>query len=111
MNTALEQLDLTRQRASQTIPQGTKSELGQYMTPSQIADFMASLFSTDKVTDIRLLDAGAGIGSLSIAFFERLIAESKINSVAWVGYEVDKNLSSYLNEHIRGYMSEFISNG
>lgn len=111
MNTALEQLDLTRQRASQNIPQGTKSELGQYMTPSRIADFMASLFSTDKVTDIRLLDAGTGIGSLSIAFFERLLAESKVKSVAWVGYEIDKNLSAYLSEHIRGYMSEFLSNG
>jgi adenine-specific DNA-methyltransferase len=111
MNTALEQLDVTRQRASQAIPQGTKSELGQYMTPSRIADFMASLFSTDRMTDFRLLDAGAGIGSLSIAFFERLLAESKVKSVAWVGYEVDKNLSAYLNEHIRGYMSEFISTG
>jgi hypothetical protein len=42
MNPALEQLDLTRQKASQTIAPKTKSELGQYMTPSRIADFMAS---------------------------------------------------------------------
>src|SRR5688572_5792104 len=111
MNTALEQLDLTRQRASQTISTKIKSELGQYMTPSRIADFMASLFSIDGATDIRLLDAGAGIGSLSIAFFERLLAESAVNSVTWVGYEVDKNLSGYLDQYIRGYMHEFISTG
>lgn len=111
MNTALEQLDLTRQRASQSIPTGTKSELGQYMTPSRIADFMASLFVTDEATDIRLLDPGAGIGSLSLAFFERLISESQVNNVAWVGYELDQNLSVYLNKHIREYTGEFISSG
>jgi len=111
MNTALEELDLTRQRASQTIAPRTKSELGQYMTPSRIADFMASLFSTNQVTDIRLLDAGAGIGSLSIAFFERLITESKVDRITWVGYEVDKNLSTYLKKHIHDYMTEFSSAG
>src|SRR6266496_2972602 len=109
MNTALEQLDFTRQRASQAIPQGTKSEFGQYMTPSRIADFMASLFSVDPTMGIRLVDAGAGIGSLSIAFFERLLAKSNVNSIAWIGYEVDKNLSAYLNEHIRRYVNEFVS--
>ena len=41
------------------------------MTPSCIADYMASLF--DKTTQpIKLLDCGAGIGSLSIAAFKAL---------------------------------------
>ncbi len=111
MNTALEQLDLTRQKASRTISSVTKSELGQYMTPSQIADFMVSVFTINGVTDIRVLDAGAGIGSLSIAFFERILIESKVSKVAWVGYEVDRNLAAYLNNHIDVYKSEFTSAG
>jgi len=111
MNTALEVLDITRQRASKTIPAKIKSELGQYMTSSRIADFMASLFVTKGVTEIRLLDAGAGIGSLSVAFFERIMTESLLERVTWIGYEIDKNLGVYLNKHIRAYANEFISQG
>jgi adenine-specific DNA-methyltransferase len=109
MNTVLEQLDLTRQRASRAIHPRAKSELGQYMTPSRIADFMASLFVTAGTAEIRLLDAGAGIGSLSIAFFERLIAESAVKKVYWVGYEIDRNLGVYLKNHLRGYLDGFTS--
>lgn len=48
-----------------------KAALGQYMTPSNIAAFMASLFP--KVSgEFHLLDAGAGEGSLSCAFFDAL---------------------------------------
>lgn len=111
MNTALELLDIARQSASKTIPAKTKSELGQYMTPSRIADFMASLFVTEGEKNIHLLDAGAGIGSLSVAFFERILSESHIKNVNWVGYEIDKNLSIFLNEHIRTYANEFTSGG
>jgi adenine-specific DNA-methyltransferase len=111
MNTALELLDIARQRASKAIPNKTKSELGQYMTPSRIADFMASLFLTKDSPEIRLLDAGAGIGSLSVAFFERILAESVVEKVSWVGYEIDKNLSVHLDKHIRSYASEFTSKG
>jgi len=48
-----------------------KVALGQYMTPANIAAFMASLF-TDISDDFQLLDAGAGEGSLSCAFLEAL---------------------------------------
>jgi adenine-specific DNA-methyltransferase len=107
MNTALELLDITRQKASKAIPTKTKSELGQYMTPSRIADFMASLFATRAATEIRLLDAGAGIGSLSVAFFERLLEKSVVSNVTWIGYELDRNLATYLKDHIQAYKQEF----
>ena len=48
-----------------------KAALGQYMTPANIAAFMASLF-TEISSDFHLLDAGAGEGSLSCAFLEAL---------------------------------------
>ena len=50
-----------------------KAALGQYMTPSSIAAFMAFLFP--KVSgEFHLLDAGAGEGSLTCAFFDALRA-------------------------------------
>ncbi len=48
------------------LPTG-KAALGQYMTPAPIAAFMASLFPKN-FTTFRLLDAGAGEGSLTRAF-------------------------------------------
>ena len=48
-----------------------KSELGQFMTPSTIADFMAKQFRTDRLQKVVLLDAGAGQGALSVAFAKR----------------------------------------
>lgn len=51
-------------------PRSKQSELGQFFTPSPIADFMAAMF-TKPTGSIRLLDAGAGEGSLSAAFVAR----------------------------------------
>ncbi|WP_228261847.1 Eco57I restriction-modification methylase domain-containing protein, partial [Acinetobacter pittii] len=48
-----------------------KSELGQYMTPSVIAEYMASLFTLGP-KNIKLLDCGAGIGSLTVSAIKRL---------------------------------------
>ena len=48
-----------------------KSELGQFMTPSVIAEYMASLFDDHK-KEIKLIDCGAGIGSLTISAAKKL---------------------------------------
>ncbi|MDR1490021.1 MAG: Eco57I restriction-modification methylase domain-containing protein [Desulfovibrio sp.] len=48
-----------------------KAALGQYMTPSNIAAFMASLFPKS-LDGFHLLDAGAGGGSLTCAFLDAL---------------------------------------
>jgi len=73
-----------------------RSNLGQYMTPTPIARFMASLFA-DVSGDIRLLDPGAGVGSLTAAFVERIGREhSKPHSVALSAYEIEPVLTTYL---------------
>lgn len=73
-----------------------RSDLGQYMTPAPIARYMASLFA-DASGDIRLLDPGAGVGSLTAAFIERICATAKKpRSVALVAYEIEPVLNSYL---------------
>lgn len=45
---------------------------GQFFTPSEISRFMAALFTSPIAKTFRLLDPGAGIGSLSAAFCERV---------------------------------------
>jgi 2-polyprenyl-3-methyl-5-hydroxy-6-metoxy-1,4-benzoquinol methylase len=46
---------------------------GQFLTPSPIAEFMASLFEIHR-SEVHLLDAGAGAGALSAALIGRTIA-------------------------------------
>lgn len=75
---------------------GRRSDLGQYMTPAPIARFMVSLFA-DVSGDIRLLDPGAGVGSLTAAFVERICAgAAKPRSLSLVAYEIEPVLSAYL---------------
>lgn len=73
-----------------------RAMLGQYMTPTPIARFMASLFE-DVSADIRLLDPGAGVGSLTAAFIERLCdGVRKPKAVELVAYEIEPLLTEYL---------------
>ena len=73
-----------------------RSDLGQFMTPVPIGRFMASLFS-DVSGDIRLLDPGAGVGSLTAAFVERICAAAtKPLSVSLFTYEIEPILTTYL---------------
>jgi adenine-specific DNA-methyltransferase len=51
-------------------PRERQEELGQFLTASPVADFMASMFGPLPRT-VRLLDAGAGAGSLTAAFVSR----------------------------------------
>ncbi|MGB8214702.1 MAG: Eco57I restriction-modification methylase domain-containing protein [Anaerolineales bacterium] len=111
MNDMLNRLDRARQQASRGQTQDTKSELGQYMTPSQIANFMASLFNLDGVREFCLLDAGAGIGSLTATLFERLLEGQRAISVSWCGYEIDEKLGKYLQANIEEYCNRFREKG
>jgi hypothetical protein len=51
-------------------------ELGQFLTPNPVAEFMASLFEIHR-SEVHLLDAGAGAGALSAALVGRLCREPR----------------------------------
>lgn len=63
----LDQVDFYRLDAGHSLSVDQRSEFGQFLTPAPVAKFMASLAApaTDR---IRLLDAGAGVGSLKAAY-------------------------------------------
>lgn len=84
----------------QTVDFQRKSELGQFMTPSQIAHFMASLFDRSKFEDIHLLDPGAGLGALSTAFLDACFLDDKMHRVELVAYEIDPFLKDRLEQHL-----------
>lgn len=84
---------------AQNIDVRRRSELGQFMTPSQIAHFMASLFDRSRFADIRLLDPGAGLGSLSRAFLDACFPGGAGHRAEVVAYEIDPGLRDHLAKH------------
>lgn len=70
------------------------------MTPSPIADFMASLFVNWSGT-LRLLDPGAGLGSLTEAFIDLFAKRATPKSHLLVDcYEVESRLADHLTAHL-----------
>lgn len=73
-----------------------RSELGQFSTPPRIATYMAGLFSASSES-VRLLDAGAGVGSLTAAYVQELCTrKQKPYEIHVVTYEVDAAFEPYL---------------
>ncbi len=70
-------------RAAPATPRQRKSQLGQFMTPPSVADFMASLFILPTSGAIRLLDAGAGQSALTAAFIDRAQGAAPISATAF----------------------------
>jgi adenine-specific DNA-methyltransferase len=74
-----------------------RRELGQFLTPRPVAEFMASLFES-RWRDWSLLDAGAGTGALSAALVKRLcVARHKPKSISVTACEVDETLLDSLH--------------
>lgn len=87
-----ESVEALRLEASRALEGGRKAELGQVMTPLPMARFMASLFH-DLTGSARLLDPGAGIGSLTAAFMDRWRMEHSPDSTFSVtAYECETRL-------------------
>lgn len=97
-------IEKTRLRVSKDTKPEKKSQFGQYLTPEQTAKFMANLFEPSNICDCRLLDAGAGIGSLSSAFIERYISgDLDFNSLEISTYEIDNLLHGHLSRTFLNY--------
>lgn len=93
-------IDQVRREASGLLDSQRRAELGQYMTPSPIAAFMASLFSYNG--HAKLLDAGAGVGSLTSAFLDHALQRGMTVEVeAW---EIDSVLGDYLKNTLDDFV-------
>lgn len=96
-------IDQIRKQATQELDQGKRSELGQFMTPISVAKFMSSLFQKAD-QPIRLLDAGAGVGSLTAAFLDRALKDwASTKKIDVTAYDVDANLLQYLQQNVGLY--------
>ncbi|MFZ3212921.1 MAG: BsuBI/PstI family type II restriction endonuclease [Terriglobales bacterium] len=93
----IDAVDFFRLDANRKLDPGRRSELGQFMTPPATARLMVSMFQA-KDEKLTLLDAGAGVGSLTAAFVGEICARThKPNSIHATAYEIDPTLIEYLS--------------
>ena len=97
-------VEQTRLRVSKNTEAKRKSQLGQFLTPARTAQFMAGLFADKDESHCRLLDAGAGIGSLTSAFLERCVdGNLKFKKVDVTAFEFDSVIHKELNDALSSY--------
>jgi adenine-specific DNA-methyltransferase len=101
----LDHADTVRREVSPKLALKQKSALGQFMTPSSVARFMASLFPASGLSICRLLDPGAGIGALSCAFLDRWTSGEGFNfqNIEVQAYEIDPHLRAHLEQTFASY--------
>lgn len=91
-------LDDARKDASARLDPRRRAQMGQFLTPSPIATFMAGMFDCGKPT-VRILDPGAGAGSLCAALVLRLCERPRRPaSIIVTAYEIDPILVGYLRQ-------------
>ena len=100
-------IDQRRRQLSSATESETKSRLGQFLTPYATARFMASLFDIHDGREYRLLDPGAGIGSLTAAFLERL--QPGADGVSVTACEIDTRLHGDLSRTLSKDKAEIIA--
>jgi adenine-specific DNA-methyltransferase len=92
----LKQVEHLRLEASKNQDNERKSRLRQYFSTSSLATLMASMLDF-RGKEIRILDPGAGIGSLFAACIQKIVQKRvRPESVYVTAYEVDKSLNIYL---------------
>ena len=89
-----------QERHEEGTPADARKEKGQVFTPPSVCRFMASLVT--RVPDrFRLLDPGAGVGSLASAVCERMLALRSPRQMEIHLYESDSALWPLLEENMR----------
>ena len=100
-----------RLQATTHLKPKVRSNLGQYFTPLNIADLMASM--SPQTTDaIKILDPGAGTGILSAALINKLLSNTILPaSISVTAYEIDYHLHLYLESTLNLCKRECIAAG
>jgi adenine-specific DNA-methyltransferase len=92
----VDRVERRRLVATRSLSPERRSALGQFMTPRPVAGFMASLFHRLE-GDVRVLDAGAGVGSLLAAFTAEALGRTRSpRSIHATAFELDPALAVHL---------------
>lgn len=84
-----------------SVPKSTRKKYGQFFTNMITAKFMAALFDFDlSKSKLRILDAGAGSGILSVAVIDKLVNDGYKGEIHLTCYETDEQVLSLLKTNL-----------
>lgn len=89
--------------------EGISKEIGQYLTPIPIAEYMSCHVNSQNESELRILDAGAGAGILSISAALRSLKKGS-KRIHIVLYENDSAVLPQLKSNIQRLKRHFKSN-
>ncbi len=93
--------DSARRHANGALDDTRRAALGQFMTPAPIAGLMAEMFELG-AENIRLLDAGAGVGSLTAAVVAELCSRKRPpSSIDATAFEIEPLMLEQLRVVLR----------
>ena len=92
----LSSVEAARRDAARRLDPRRRALMGQFLTPAPVATFMARMIECRNPV-IRVLDPGAGLGSLSAAFVAAMCRRpQRPDTIALTAYEIDPMLVDYL---------------
>lgn len=97
VNDFLDRVEQRRIRVGSAIPSSRRARFGQFFTPGATAALLAQIAPTP-TEPWRMLDPGAGIGTLSAALIARWLTETDLPSLSVTAYEADPRLIAALTE-------------
>lgn len=100
-----------RSTTSVSLDPKTRAARGQFFTPLASANLMASMAPLPAVGDWRLIDPGAGVGSLTAALVARWLAETDLPTMSVLAYEIDPTLMEPLEATLAEARSLAARNG
>src|SRR4051812_12663246 len=104
----IESVERRRQRVGSSLAAKHRAAYGQFFTPAPVASFIAGLLDLSEPGSARLLDPGAGVGSLSAAVVSRWMVERPGDDLHITAFEIDESLAPELEsslEECRGAMA------
>ena len=94
----VEEADVRRLLATPALDAERRDDLGQFLTPAPVARLMASMFD-QMPSAVRLLDAGAGTGSLTAAVVEEVLTHTaQPSSIEVTAFEIESSLTPHLSD-------------
>lgn len=96
LETLVGSVDEIRTQANGLLDEDTRGQKGQFMTPASAARILSGMFR-NLDGELNVLDAGAGVGSLTTALVERALSEFQPTSINASAWELEDVLVENLN--------------
>ena len=100
LSEVIKSTEVRRLEATKTLQPSTQKSDGQFFTPMAVAQLIASTLDLKSQISVRILDPGAGVGSLSVALVDRIITESKAKEFEIVAVEKDSLMIPFLEKSL-----------